>query len=84
MFGALGAWSACPPGLADACSACIGPGGDVRGLGAGFYWSMLFLTLLPFVLAAAVAVSIGALVRRAHPGPAPFVAAGGRREGGDD
>lgn len=70
-LGVLSAWSALVPGLAGACSVCVGPGGEERGLGVGFYWSALLLTLLPFVLAAALAVSIGGVVRRADPGPAP-------------
>lgn len=70
-LGVLWAWSARVPGLAEACSVCIGPGSEDRGLSAGFYWSALLLTLVPFALAAALAVSIGGAVRRADPGPVP-------------
>ncbi len=69
-LGVLSAWAAHGPGLAEACSVCVGPGSEARGLGAGFYWSTLLLTLLPFVLAAALAVAIG-VVRRGGSGPAP-------------
>ena len=67
----LAGWSTLLPGLAEACSVCIGPGSEERGLTAGFYWSALLLTLLPFALAAALTLSIGGVVRRADPGPAP-------------
>ena len=69
--GVLSAWAARVPGLAEACAVCVGPGSESRGLGAGFYWSALFLTLLPFVLAAALAVSIGGIARRGGSGPPP-------------
>lgn len=58
-LGVLSAWAARVPSLAEACAVCVGPGSEARGLGAGFYWSALLLTLLPFVLTAALAVSIG-------------------------
>ncbi len=68
----LAGWPTLAPGLAEACSVCIGPGSEERGLTAGFYWSALLLTLLPFALAAALALSIGGVVRRrADPRPAP-------------
>lgn len=65
-LGVLSAWVPRVPGLAEACSVCVGPGSEERGLGAGFYWSALLLTLLPFVLAAALAVSFSGIVRRAR------------------
>lgn len=60
-LGGLSAWSGLVPALAEACSVCIGPGSEARGLTAGFYWSALLLTALPF----AVAGLIGVWLRRA-------------------
>jgi hypothetical protein len=63
----LAAGGALLPVKALACAVCVG-WGDGQGLNAGFYWSALFLTALPFAVIAAV----GAWVRR--------TAAGGHRE----
>jgi hypothetical protein len=71
VLGVLSAGSICVPGLAEACSVCVGPGSESRGLGAGFYWSALLLTLLPFVLAAALVVSMGRIWRHRGSGPPP-------------
>lgn len=52
------------PGIADACSVCVGPGSEGRGLTAGFYWSALLLTALPFAIAGIVGAWVVRTARR--------------------
>lgn len=69
-LGLLWAWSAPAHRLAEACSVCIGPGSEERGLTAGFYWSALLLTALPFALAGLIGVWLRRATGRLSP-PSP-------------
>jgi hypothetical protein len=79
VAGLAGVVAALLPAAADACGVCVGWGGEGRGLTAGFYWSALVLTALPFALVGAAGIWLRRLTRRdlrasrprCHPGDHP-------------
>ena len=51
------------PANARACAVCVG-WGEGQGLHAGFYWSALLLTTLPFALVAVIGAWLRSSVKR--------------------
>jgi hypothetical protein len=57
------------PAPAAACAVCVDWGREWQGLNAGFYWSAVFLTALPFVLVGAAGLWLRRLAAAAAPRP---------------